>query len=83
MTATIEISYYPLNNEYPSSVVAFLEKLNQLPDLEVSTSGMSTIIIGDFNYLWNGLGKLLEMHFEKEDAVAVMKVTMGRREYVK
>ena len=82
MTATIELSYYPLNNEYPTSVLRFLEKLNAIPDLEISTNGMSTVIIGDFSYVWGQLGLLLETHFNNEDAIAVMKVAGGRRDFV-
>jgi uncharacterized protein YqgV (UPF0045/DUF77 family) len=82
MTATIELSYYPLNNEYPASVLRFLEKLNAIPDLEVSTNGMSTVIIGDFKYIWSQLGSMLEVHFNQEDAIAVMKVAGGRRDFI-
>ncbi len=82
MTATIEISFYPLNNEYPSSVVKFLQKLKALPGLEIRTNGMSTIIIGPFESLWPMLGNLIESQFISEDCVFVLKVAPNRREYV-
>ena len=82
MTSTIEISLYPLNNEYTSSVLRFLQKLKECSGIELHTNGMSTVIIGDFVHVWQQLGSLLEWQFAQEDCVIVMKVTSGRREYI-
>ena len=82
MTTTIEISFYPLNKEYPATVVAFLQKLKAVLPGEVSTNGMSTIVIGIYEKIWPALGTLLENELAKEDCVFVMKVAPGRREYV-
>lgn len=82
MTSTIEISFYPLNNDYPSSVVNFLGKLEGIPGIELNTNGMSTIIIGPYGEIWQHLGKLMEQQFASEDCVFVLKAAPGRREYV-
>ena len=82
MTSTIEISLYPLNNEYTSSVLRFLRKLKECEGMDIQTSGMSTVIIGDFTLVWGQLGSLMEWQFAQEDCVVVMKVASGRREYV-
>jgi len=82
MTATIEISFYPLNNHYPSSVVNFLQKLRSIPGLESTTNGMSTIIIGPYETVWNQLGPLLKEELFAQDSIFVLKVAPGRREYV-
>ena len=82
MTTTIEISFYPLNNDYPSSVVNFLQKLEAIEGLETTTNGMSTIIIGSYNTIWNELGKVIEEQLSGEDCIFVLKVAPGRREYV-
>lgn len=81
MTSTIEISFYPLNNEYPASVVNFLQKLQEIKAFEVHTNGMSTILIGPYRELWSHLGQLIEDRFANEDCLFVMKVAPGRREY--
>ncbi len=81
MTSTIEISLYPLKDEYPSSVLSFLKKLNTLDGIEISTNGMSTLLTGEYDHLWSNLGRLLKEHFENEDAIAVLKIAPGRREY--
>lgn len=82
MTSTIEISFYPLNNQYPASVVNFLEKLRAIPGIEINTNGMSTILIGPYKNMWTPLSKLIERQLASEDCVFVLKVAPGRREYV-
>ncbi|MGB3079558.1 MAG: hypothetical protein WBB31_10815 [Saprospiraceae bacterium] len=82
MTATIEISLYPLHNEYPSSVLNFLQKLKAIPGLDIQSNGMSTIVIGQFEKLWPELGDLLTSQLSMEDSICVLKVAQGRREYV-
>jgi hypothetical protein len=82
MTSTIEISFYPLNKDYPSSVVSFLQKLKVIPDIETKTNGMSTILIGSYEILWQYLGELINLQFSEEDCVFVLKVAPGRREYI-
>ena len=82
MPSTIEISFYPLNNQYPVSVVNFLEKLRSIPGIEINTNGMSTIMIGPYKNLWTPLGKLIERQLAGEDCIFVLKVAPGRREYV-
>ena len=82
MTTTIDISLYPLNNDYPSSVLAFLEKLKSIPGIELQTNGMSTHLIGPFSELWPALGSLMEAEMLHEDCVFVLKTAPGRTEYV-
>jgi hypothetical protein len=82
MTSTIEISFYPLNKDYPLSVVSFLQKLKVIPDIETKTNGMSTVLIGSYEILWQHLGELINLQFSEEDCVFVLKVAPGRREYV-
>jgi len=81
MTTTIEISFYPLNKDYPASVVSFLQKLKSIPDIETKTNGMSTILIGNYDILWPQLGELISLQFGEEDCIFVLKVAPGRREY--
>lgn len=82
MTTTIEISMYPLTNDYPSHVIQFLGNLKQLPDVDISTNGMSTILIGNYTSIWNQLGVLIEEEMAKGYSLFVMKVAPGRREFL-
>ena len=82
MTSTIEISLYPLRDDYPSHVLHFLSRLKAIPDVEINTNGMSTIIIGDYTSLWKNLGELMEEELKSGSSLFVMKVAPGRREYL-
>jgi hypothetical protein len=82
MTSTIEISFYPLNNDYPASVVSFLQKLRAIPGIELATNGMSTIIIGNYEQLWPQLGELIQGELAGDNCIFVLKIAPGRREYV-
>jgi hypothetical protein len=81
MTSTIEISLYPLRDDYPSHVIHFLSRLKTIPDVEIQSNGMSTIIIGAYTSLWNNLGVLMEEELKSGSSLFVMKVAPGRREY--
>ncbi|MEP6645769.1 MAG: hypothetical protein ABJC12_01660 [Saprospiraceae bacterium] len=81
MTATIEISLYPLLNDYPASVLDFLQKLKNLTGIEIQSNGMSTIIIGNFDVLWPQLGHLIHTQLTMEESVFILKIAPGRREY--
>ena len=82
MTSTIEISLYPLHKEYPTSVLNFLRQLKTIPEIDIQSNGMSTIIIGDFEVMWTGLGQLMSAQFASEESVFLLKVAPGRREFV-
>ena len=81
MTSTIEISLYPLRDDYPSHVLRFLSKLKEMPEVEINTNGMSTIIIGEFTSLWKQLGEMMEEELASGYSLFVMKVAPGRREF--
>jgi len=81
MTSTIEISLYPLHADYPSIVINFLQKLREIPGIEIKSNGMSTIIIGKLDLIWSQLGYLIELQLSAEDSIFVLKVAPGRREY--
>ena len=81
MTSTIEISLYPLRDDYPSHVLRFLSKLKEMSEVEINTNGMSTIIIGEYAPLWKYLGEMMEEELASGYSLFVMKVAPGRREY--
>ena len=82
MTATVELSLYPLCDDYPTHVISFLEKLKTISGVEMHTNGMSTILIGEYAALWTSLGRLIEEEMSGGSSLFVMKVAPGRREYM-
>lgn len=74
MKVSIEISMYPLHQNYIAPIKAFIEKLNDYPTIEVSTNHMSTHIYGDYNTIMPILQKEMKESFLKyENTVMVVK----------
>ena len=50
MNLSVELSMYPLQNDYKPKIVAFLDFLNEnANNIEIRTSNMSTRVFGDFD----------------------------------
>ena len=50
MKTSVEISYYPLNEEYTKPIEKFLEALRSYKEIKIITNGMSTQIFGCLLY---------------------------------
>lgn len=78
MQAAIEISMYPLGDNYRPLIGAFIDRLNTYPELYVLTNALSTQI-------WGPLDRVLAILAEEMSSVAasgpqpvfVMKVLPG------
>ena len=52
MKATLEISYYPLNNNYREYIIEFIQNVKQNhPLLSFDINGLSTQIFGDYDLI--------------------------------
>ncbi len=75
MKISVEISMYPLTQNYEPPILAFLEDLNLHKGIEVQTNGMSTQLFGDYDIVMGILTKDIKTAFEKEDKISmVMKI---------
>ena len=79
MDIGVEISLYPLKDDYIPSVREFLEGLGAQPGLKVVTNSMSTQVFGGFEEVMDALRTALAASFERlttasERAVFVMKI---------
>jgi len=65
MIITIEISYYPLVEDFNLLVNTFIKKI-YTPDIKVETGKMSTIITGEYSEVMdlqtNAMGDLMEKY---------------------
>jgi len=60
MIVTLEISLYPLKDEYESDIIPFIQSLNSNPELKVFTNAMSTYVKGEWGTVNNVLSTALE-----------------------
>ena len=74
MRTSVEISYYPLKNEFIPSIKAFIDRLNTYNTLKVETNGMSTQIFGDYTDVMSALTIEIKTAFENPHSVFVMKI---------
>ncbi|MEA3479557.1 MAG: YkoF family thiamine/hydroxymethylpyrimidine-binding protein [Bacteroidota bacterium] len=74
MNTSVEISYYPLNQEYVPPIREFIDRLNQDKRLVVRTNGMSSQIFGKYDDVMEVLCKEIKDSFSNPHSVFVMKV---------
>ena len=71
----IEISLYPLKDDYIAPIEEFIQRLNHEPRFRVVTNSMSTQIFGPPEELLSALAREMRVTFEKVGkAVFVLKV---------
>ena len=74
MKTSVEISYYPLNQEYVPPIKEFINRLNKDDQLVVKTNGMSTQIFGEYDHVMDILTVEIKKSFSNPHSVFVMKV---------
>ncbi len=74
MNASFEISMYPLNEQYETPILAFIDRLNAYPELRVHTNAMSTQIFGDYDLIFEALkNEMKKVHQTLPKTIFVIK----------
>ena len=74
MQVMVELSMYPLVNDYVGPIKAFIERLNSYSNLTVITCSTSTQVHGDYTEVMQVLGaEMQRTHEEVGQAVFVAK----------
>jgi len=74
MKASIEISYYPLKEEYIAPIQGFIDRLNTYNNIKVLTNTMSTQVFGDYFEVMEILTKEIHKSFELPGSIFVIKI---------
>ena len=69
MSSSVEISMYPLKEDYKPSIIAFIKNLRKYPFIKVNTNGMSTQVFGDYKRVMNAINTEMENTFLNSNAV--------------
>lgn len=78
MHVAVELSLYPLADEFIPPILAFIERLRARPGLAIVTNSMSTQVCGEFDTVFEALRAEMGRSFEdNRRAVFVMKVLGG------
>tara|TARA_R100000027_G_scaffold34164_3_gene25010 strand:+ start:639 stop:908 length:270 start_codon:yes stop_codon:yes gene_type:complete len=81
MQATVEISLYPLSEDYESVVLTFLDDLENEEAITFTTNGMSTQIFGEAQDIFAAVGRQFEKIQATGKAVLVLKAGPGQLRY--
>ena len=75
MKVSVEISLYPLADDYIPPIKRFIERLNGYSTLRVITTTMSTQVFGEYGTVMQVLGEEMQtLHREVPKASFVLKV---------
>lgn len=78
MNVSIEISMYPLADDYIPPIQAFIARLNAHPELTVITNTLSTQVFGPYAETLQAVAEAMRaQHAETPRASFVMKVLNG------
>ena len=75
MQITVEISFYPLKEDFGSPILDFIAEIKSKGHLVVKTNSLSTQITGDYDVVMGHLKDALKKSFDQGfKATAVMKI---------
>lgn len=78
MRISVDISYYPLNEDYIGPIKSFIAAINADPDIEVVTNSMSTQLRGEHDKIMPLLTDEMVKVFENNRAAFIIKVIKGK-----
>ena len=69
MDCSVEISMYPLKEDFKPSIIAFIKNLRNYPFIKVETNGMSPQVFGDYKRVMDAINTEMEKTFLNENSV--------------
>ena len=64
MEISVEISKYPLADDYIPAIKSFIDRLNTIDGVAVVTNTMSTQVFGDYDLVMNALRDEMKLSWE-------------------
>ncbi|MFK5854640.1 MAG: hypothetical protein QM503_00825 [Bacteroidota bacterium] len=74
MNISVDISYYPLKDEFIPPIKNFIQRLNEYDNITANTNGMSTQVFGDYFDVMEILTREIHNSFELPHSVFVLKI---------
>lgn len=74
MNISVEISYYPLNEEFVPPIREFINRLHNHDGIITRTNGMSTQVFGEYGQVMDTLKEEIGQSFINPHSVFVMKI---------
>lgn len=74
MKISVELSFYPLRDEFLKPISDFIDHLKEYNSLFVRVNGMSTHVVGDYDEVMDALKTEMKAALEIPHSLFVMKV---------
>ena len=74
MNTSVDISYYPLNDDFIPHILDFIDRLNKHDKLICKTNGMSTQVFGEYFDVMNAITQEIHKSFELPHSVFILKI---------
>ncbi len=74
MNTSVDISYYPLKDEFIPPIKDFIDRLNQHKSISVVTNGMSTQVFGEYFDVMEVLTMEIHESFNLPHSVFILKI---------
>jgi len=68
MQLSVELSFYPLKDDYKESILSFIDMLKQEPSIEVISNRISTQVFGEYDDVMAVLNRMMRESFERYGA---------------
>lgn len=83
MRISVDISLYPLTEDYAAPILAFIARLENNPAIEVERNNLSTQVFGEYRDVFDAMDSEIEALFEKlPHSVFVLKMIGTDRQQV-
>ena len=69
MVCSVEISMYPLKEDFKPSIITFIKNLRKYSFLKVDTNGMSTQVFGEYTRVMNAINTEMKNTYLNENSV--------------
>ena len=74
MNTSVDISYYPLKDEFIPAILDFIDRLNKHEAITCKTNGMSTQVFGEYFEVMKALTEEIHKSFEIPHSVFLLKI---------
>lgn len=79
MKTSIEISYYPLNNEYKAPIKQFIASLQACENILVKPNAISTHVFGEYDDVMAAVSACMKSAMELPHSIFVLKILNSDR----
>lgn len=79
MVISVDISYYPLKEEFIPPIVDFIQRLHTYDEISAETNGLSTQIFGEYDDVMRILTKEMKESCKLPHSIFVLKIVNSDR----